>query len=343
MKTILFCNLPYAFSVMKPLADKLKERGDEYLWYITPELFNDFPYKDMVHSNSLEILKDFKADAIFVPGDDVPHWLRGVKVQIFHGLAGEKEGHFTIRGYFDLYLTQGPYFTERFEKLALEHKNFSVVETGWSKLDTFFNVDDKTLDRKENLLLEHNAKHMVLYAPTFSPSSSSAPAMKNVIKRLATNYKETLFIIKFHDKMDEEIVQEYKELDISNILLIEESDINPLLHMADLLISDTSSVVYEFIFLDKPVITFNSQSENITWSNHTDINQIFLNVVRTLEGNDRFEDGRQKTIAQYHPYNDGKSSQRIIEATEAYIKEHGVPEFRKLSLWNRWKIWRKYS
>ncbi len=69
MKTILFCNLPYAFSIMKPLADALEERGDEYLWYIVPELFNDFPYKQMMHSNSLEYLKDFKADAIFVPGN----------------------------------------------------------------------------------------------------------------------------------------------------------------------------------------------------------------------------------------------------------------------------------
>jgi CDP-glycerol glycerophosphotransferase (TagB/SpsB family) len=297
----------------------------------------------MMHSNSLEILKDFKADAIFVPGNDVPHWLRGVKVQIFHGLAGEKEGHFKIHGYFDLYLTQGPYFTEKFEKLALEYKNFSVIETGWSKLDNFFTIEDKTLDRKANMLLKHDARHIILYAPTFSPDLTSAYVMKNVIKRLATNHKELLFIIKFHDKMNSETVQEYKELDIPNILLIEESDINPLLHMADLLISDTSSVVYEFIFLDKPVITFNSQSENITWSNHTDINQIFLNVVRTLEGNDRFRDGREKTIAQYHPYSDGESSKRIIEATESYIKEHGVPEKRKLSLLKRWRIWRKYK
>jgi len=66
-------------------------------------------------------------------------------------------------------------------------------------------------------------------------------------------------------------------------------------------------------------------------------------VVRTLEGNDRFRDGREKTIAQYHPYSDGESSKRIIEATESYIKEHGVPEKRKLSLLKRWRIWRKYK
>lgn len=344
MKTILFCNLPYAFSIMKPLADELKRRGDEYLWYITPELFNDFPYKNMIHSNSLEILKDFKADAIFATSEDIPHNIHGVKVQLFHGLAGEKRGHFVINDYFDLYLTQGPYFTDKFEQLAVEHKNnFSVAETGWSKLDYLFDIDDKTLDKRENLLLKHNAKHIVLYAPTFSPSFTSVIVMKDVIRRLVTNHKNILFLIKFPEKMDEETIDRYRELELSNIIIVEDSDITESLHMADLLLSDTSSVVYEFIILDKPVITFNSHSENITWSNHTDINQIFLNVIRTLEGNDRFKDGRKKTIAEYHPYVDGKSSKRIIEATETYIKEHGVPESRKLSFWNKWKIWRKYK
>ena len=344
MKTILFCNLPYAFSIMKPLADELKKRGDEYLWYITPELFNDFPYKDMMHSNSLEHLKDFNADAVFATGDDVPYWLKGVKVQLFHGLAGEKENHFKIRDYFDLYLTQGPYFTERFEQLAVEHKNnFAVTETGWSKLDYLFVMDDRTSDKRENLLIKHKAKHIVLYAPTYSPSLTSAVVMKDVIKRLSTTHKDILFLIKFHDKMDKETMEAYSELDVPNILIIKDTDITKSLHIADLMLSDTSSVVYEFILLDKPVITFNSKSENITWSNHTDINQIFLNVVRTLEGNDRFRDGREKTIAQYHPYNDGKSSKRVIEATEDYIKKNGVPKERKVSLFRKWKMWKKYG
>jgi CDP-glycerol glycerophosphotransferase (TagB/SpsB family) len=327
---------------MKPLADALAKRGDEYLWYVTPELFEQFPYKQMMHSNSLEHLKDFQADAIFAPGNDIPYWLKGVKTQIFHGLAGEKEDYFKIGDCFDLYLTQGPYFTRRFEELALQYKNFSVAETGWSKLDSFFTMSDESKKKKAQLLAEYDAKHIVLYAPAYVSALTSAVVLKDVIKRLSS-HKEILFMIKFHDKMDKETIESYRELDVSNIVMVEDTDITQSLHMADLLLSDTSSVVYEFIFLDKPVITLNSQSENITWSNHTDINQIFLNVVRTLEGNDRFVDGREKTIAQYHPYHDGKSSLRMIEAVEAYIKEHGIPEKRKLSLLRKWKMWRKYK
>ena len=31
MKTVLFCNLPYAFAIYKPLADALREEGHEVL------------------------------------------------------------------------------------------------------------------------------------------------------------------------------------------------------------------------------------------------------------------------------------------------------------------------
>ena len=341
MKTILFCNLPNAFTIMKPIADALAKRGDEYLWYVTPELFEQFPYKTMIHTNSLKSLEEFNSDAIFVSGDDVPYWLRGVKVQIFNGLAGERDDYFKINDCFDLYLTQGPYFTERFKELAIEHKNFSVVETGWSKLDYLFTFSKETKKKKKELLDKYSAEHIVLYAPSSTPSLSSATALKNVIKKLSS-HKEILFMIKFYDNMDKDVVELYREMNISNILIIEESDIAQSIQIADLLLSDTSSVVYEFILLDKPVVTFNSQSENITWSNHTDINQIFLNVIRTVEGNDRFRDGREKTIALYHPYKDNKSSTRMIEATQEYIKEHGIPKKRKVSFLKRWRLKRKY-
>ena len=115
MKTILFCNLPYAFAILKPLEIELKSRGFEVLWYLPKKILDKFPYKDSNYTTSIKDLKTFKSDAIFVPGNDVPHYLRGLKVQVFHGLAGEKKGHFRIRDYFDLYLTQGPYFTKRFQ------------------------------------------------------------------------------------------------------------------------------------------------------------------------------------------------------------------------------------
>ena len=140
MKTVLFCNLPYAFSILAPLATVLEEENDTYLWYLPTAIVKDFPYLDMPYTSNIKEIEDFQADAIFVPGNDVPYWLRGLKVQIFHGLAGEKKGHFRIRNYFDLYLTPGPYFTNKFKILSKKYKNFDVIETGWPKLDKLFTM-----------------------------------------------------------------------------------------------------------------------------------------------------------------------------------------------------------
>ena len=339
MKTILFCNLPYAFSILKPLADELELRGYEYLWYVDFSLGEIFPYKDMPNTQSIKDLEVFKSDAIFVCGNDVPYWLRGVKVQVFHGLAGEKKGHFRIRDYFDLYLTQGKYFTDKFKALVQKHKNFEVIETGWCKLDKLYSISEETKSMKLELLKKYGAKKMVLYAPTFSPSLTSALALEKIIEKLGSS-KDILVIIKFHDKMKKEWISLYAK--ISTLLIINSDDITQSLQMGDVMISDSSSVVYEFTLLDKPVITLDSSSENIDWCNVHDTDEVYENVLEVLSGNDAYEENRKNTIALYHPYNDGKSAKRMIEATKNYIERNGVPTKRKISLLRKWKM-RKYK
>ncbi|MCK5854415.1 MAG: CDP-glycerol glycerophosphotransferase family protein [Sulfurovaceae bacterium] len=340
MKTILFCNLPYAFSILKPLADELRKRGDEYIWYVDASLVDIFPYKNMPSTQSIKELELFQSDAIFVCGNDVPYWLRGVKVQIFHGLAGEKKGHFRIRDYFDLYLTQGPYFTDRFKALALKHKNFEVIETGWCKLDNLYSIAEETKRKKIELLEQYGAKKMVLYAPTFSPSLTSALVLEKTIKKLSEQ-EDILVIVKFHDKMGQALKEPYEVMD--NLLIIEADDITASLQMADLMISDSSSVVYEFTLLDKPVVTFNSISENIDWLDLDDADEVYDNVLAVLGGDDTYRENRKSTIRLYHPYGDGKSAMRMVESVKKYIEKSGIPMKRKVSLLRKYKMLKAYK
>lgn len=249
----------------------LKERNDTYTWFITPKLASLFPFNDEPVTQSIQEIIDFKSDAILCPGNEVPHFLRGVKVQIFHGLAGEKKGHFRIRHYFDLYLTQGPYFTSRFNAFKEKHKNFEVVQTGWSKLDAYLLNKATLLSEKKELLANLNAEKVILYAPTFSPSLTSAAHLKNQIETLAKQGKYVINI-KFHDLMAQEFIDFYKNLAerYENVFFKEDRNIVAQFIVADLLISDTSSVIYEFLLLDKPVITLNNISENIRWDNIKD-------------------------------------------------------------------------
>jgi len=338
MKVILFCQTSYAFSILSSIRDVLREENHTFIWYLKERTVKDFPFKSEPFTSSIHDLEQFKSDVIFVPGNEVPYYLRGLKTQIFHGLAGEKKGHFRIRHYFDLYLTQGPYFTEKFNSLREKHKDFKVIETGWPKLDIYGKNPHQYKPYKEEVLKKNKAKKILLYAPTFSPKLTSAVALIGQIKLLATN-SDYVIIIKFHPLMSENLIDSYKELarNGSNIIFNEEKNIIKSLLIADLLISDTSSVIYEFILLDKPVITFNNISENIRWENSTKFTNL-VDLVKTNLEKDTFAKERKIIFNNYHPYNDGNSAKRMLEAVKEEIAKNGVPQKRKLSFLRKRKI-----
>ena len=342
MKFILFCNLPYAFSILKPLEQEIIKRGYDFLWYLPSDIENSFAYKNSNYTTSIKDLINYKSDVIFVPGNDVPHFLHGIKVQIFHGLAGEKKGHFKIRNYFDLYLTQGPYFTNKFKDLAKKYKNFEVTQTGWCKLDNLYQISKETKEIKENLLKKHNVKKIILYAPTFSPSLTSAPKLIEIINNLSKK-NDILVIVKFHDKIDKHIEQKYINIQTDKLIISNEKDITKLLQISDLMISDTSSVVYEFILLNKPVVTLNSNSKNINWLNIKNVDNFENAVMKLVNNDDEYFEKRKKIIKMYHPYSDSKSSQRMVDAVIKYKEKNSVPTKRKLSLLRKFKIYKKYG
>jgi len=127
-----------------------------------------------------------------------------------------------------------------------------------------------------------------------------------------------------------------------NVLFIEERNIIKYLLIADLMISDTSSVVYEFLLLDKPVITFKNNSLTIKWDNQL----LFSSLVKRVTENlleDPFKQQRLEILKEYHPYTDGNSAKRMVDAVEEYIKKNGVPEKRLISWFRRYKINKIFS
>ena len=104
-----------------------------------------------------------------------------------------------------------------------------------------------------------------------------------------------------------------------------------------MLISDTSSITYEFILLDKPAITFNSISENINWENSNNYNKLVHLVKNNLENNP-FKLSRAYINAQFYPYNDGNSAECMVNAVGCYINTNGVPEKRKISFLRQLRI-----
>ena len=334
MRILLFCENKYAFDILMPIQEEAeREGGNEILWYVHPKKIKEFPFhKEARWCNNIQEAYDFSPEAIFCPGNIVPYYLPGVKIQVFHGYAGEKKGHWIIRHYFDTYFTQGPHFTEGFRKLAQKHGNFEVVETGWPRQDWVRNHINDFEEEKAEILRTHNRKKVVLYAPTFSPSLTSLPAMKDALVELVEK-KDVVVIIKLHPLTRQEWADEYRELANRHEHIIWTDDFSVAKYqlMADVMISDTSSTIYEFLLKDKPVITYRASARNIYWKDIDDVAQLCDAYEEVQSG--KYVELRKWIIANYDPYNDGKVAKRMLDAARDYIRRNGVPQKRKVNLW----------
>lgn len=339
MKIVLFCENRYAIDILQPLYDEAMRQGrHEVLWYIHRKKIVKFELCGGASwTDSIQQVADFCPDAIFVPGNIVPYYLQGVKIQVFHGYAAEKKGHLMIRRYFDTYFTQGPFFTSRFEALAKKYGDFEVRETGWTKQDWIYRHLHDYEGEKQQLLSEHGKKQIVIYAPTFSPKLTSLPHMKAALEQLLSE-RDVLLIMKFHPLTRKEWCDEYREWAKTqpHAIYIEAGEnVTRYQMMSDVMISDTSSAVYEFLLLNRPVITLNAIAKDIYSENITDPAQL-VDAFDRAQNNPESISKRRWIVDNYDPHLDGRCCERMIAEAEDYIRRHGVPAKRKLNLWRKY-------
>lgn len=338
MRILLFCENKYAVDIVRPLQDEAdRQGGHEVLWYVHQPKIPEFPLKDEVRwTNSIKEAYDFRPDAVFAPGNIVPYYLSGVKCSIFHGYAAEKRDQFRIRNYYDIYMTQGPYFTQEFLKLQEGYHDFEVLETGWTRQDWIARHRHDFDEERRNLLWNNSCDSIVLYAPTFSPRLSSLPKIKDELVRLVAK-RDVLLLIKLHPLTQKAWVDEYKQLaeDYSNIIFEDDFAVTKYMLMADVMISDTSSTIYEMLLLDKPVITLNTVSQDPYWKDISDATQL-IEAYDEVFSNQELIERRKWIIENYDPYTDGRCAERMLKGVADYIKRHGVPAKRKLNLWRKY-------
>ncbi|MBC8175138.1 MAG: CDP-glycerol glycerophosphotransferase family protein [Candidatus Marinimicrobia bacterium] len=315
-KYLFFITKPYSFPVLEPIQEFIeKNKSGTVCWFTASNARKYKPPGRELHSSS-EVM-NFNPDAVIVPGNIVPDFWPGLKVQIFHGLDDEPKGFYRITGFFDLYCTFGPNTTDRFNHLAKRHKNFLVRETGWPKLDPLFlngSSDELTQQQMTENLGFDPRKPIILYAPTFPPKYTSAPDLLPVFFKLRKVPYQ--FLIKFHTLLDQNIQQQYRALKSQNIKVVEDINILPYLQIADVLITDTSSVAYEYLVLDKPVITYRAIARKDKGINIQSADDLQGAIEQSLADPEEYSQNRRHCLDEIHPYIDGKSSSRVIESIE---------------------------
>lgn len=310
LRYLLFAELSYAFEILRPLQAAARRRGAEVAWFLNgPDAAQLRPDETLLRS--VREVQAYAPDAVLVPGNEVPPFFPGLKVQVFHGLGIEKKGHFRIRGMFDLFCTFGPLTTGPFEQLARKHGWFKVVETGWPKMDPLF-------DQAAGQATGRPALARILYAPTFSPSLTSTPALAATIGRLAAS-RPWQWTVKFHPKMAPEHAAPVRAIRSDRLRVADDTQLLPLLREADVMLTDTSSAAAEFMLLGKPVVALRNRAPGPHLVNITDPAELEGALAAALEGRDPSAAAREHYARQMHPYRDGRSSERVLDAVEAML------------------------
>ena len=329
----------YAFPILRPLQATIRAQGDRVAWFLedAKRLGGHLKPDEQLLGTVAEV-RSWNPEAVFVPGNLVPDFFPGIKVELFHGFHARKRpdvrGHYRIRNLFDLYCTQGPDTTSPFQKLAGHYGSFEVVETGWPKMDPLF--WDSTLPYPAN-----THKPVILLTSTFTPALSAAPVLLDSVRRLSKTGRWK-WLIHFHPKMDPEVIAAYKSIQGPELEFVDTQDVIPLLMAADVMVSDTSSIISEFLLQIRPVVTFRNKMPGPHLIDIQDPGELEGAIEYGLTN----PQGLISEIAAYanhiHPYRDGRSSMRVLSAANSLIqrgRDHLQP--KPLNLMRRLKMRRR--
>ena len=325
IRYLFFVSHLYAFAIVRPLQKAIRQRGDDAAWFLNHKQHAGYLHKNEKHLKTIEEVMAYNPSAVFVASNIVPDFFPGLKVQLFHGFNAQKReenrGHFRIRGLFDLYCTQGPSTTLPFKRLAQQHGNFEVVETGWPKMDPLF---DKSIS------VEKRKKPVILFTSTFTPSLSAAHRISDEVERLS--YQDRWeWIVTFHPKMDRAVVKRFKAMQHDNLRFVDTDNVLPLLKQADVMLSDSSSIISEFLLQGRPVVTYQNRVPGPHLINVTEKNQIGPALAKALAPSSDLLKAIETYVERIHPYYDGMSSNRVLEATTT-LAQKGLDHLRKKPL-----------
>lgn len=337
---LLYVTLPYAYSIMRPLEAEIRRRGDRAAWFIEEECPDGLTAGEIRLGTIREVM-DYDPIAVFAPGNYIPDFFPGVKVALFHGYAIQKrietvDDHFTVRGWFDIYCTQGPSSTPGFKEQERKYGFFRVYETGWPKADTYFQAETQRRPRNE--------QPVILYPPTFTRNVCSAPHLMAEIEHLAKT-RPWRWIITFHPKLDDPaIVAGYKRLaaENENVTFFEGSDKMPLLQQADVMLCDSSSIILEFMFLDKPVVTFRNSHPGSYLLDVQTPEEVGPALEKALSRPDELMRSLRDYTMQHEPHRDCCCSARALDAVDDFLARGRAGLKRKpLNLVRKLKLRRK--
>lgn len=265
---------PMSFAIFKPIYERLRQDPRLEFWFTVTEGTPDAAAVYAAvgireHVVPTDAARWMKVEA-FVNTDFYQQtWLyrRTRRIHLFHGVAGKYaldapvEIAPAVALYDRLFFPNEDRLRRYAEAGLVDPRGPVAALVGYPKLDCLVDGSLNADDVAWRLALEPG-RHTVLYAPTWSPHSSLNRLGESLIDALAADGFNVL--VKLHDRSHDPAhrasggidwrarLERYR--DHPFVRVVSDPDVVPYLAVADALVTDHSSVGFEFSLLNRPIV-----------------------------------------------------------------------------------------
>lgn len=353
-----YCDSPKAIYKYMLSDDKFKDYN--FIWTFKDpdkhQYLNDNPNTTVIKSKGKSYAKAMAKSKYWIFNYKIPDHIFPKKNQIFiqcwHGTPLKRLGcdlqHFdnalnTLEGMkkrykretkkFSYFLSPSEFATEKFISIwnmKEVGKEKCVIELGYPRNDFLYNYNGEDIKRiKENLGISNIDKKILLYAPTYRDNQHTTGVgytyktevdFDRLQKELGQDY---IILFRAHwlvaNNFDFEKYQDF----IYNVS--DYDDINELYIIADMLITDYSSVFFDYANLKRPILFYMYDLEayrDDIRGFYLDINDLpgpilrtedeLITSVKEISVKDFYDEKYKKFNQKFNYLDDGKASERVV-------------------------------
>jgi hypothetical protein len=350
---------PLSLAIFKPVLERLRADPRLEFWYTTSDRRWDaasvFGESLAPRVLSQHDVRWMKFDAYVNTDFWNMTWLRRRtrRIHLFHGVAGKYNldrpvAIAPVVASFDRLLFPNADRLERYVDAGLvDPRRAESSLVGYPKVDCLV---DGTLDRRaigDAMGLDRSAP-TVVFAPTWSPYSALHTVGLELVPVLAARGLNV--IVKLHDRSfdlarDAGRVDWRRKLDglarVPGVHVVRDADASPSLFVSDVLVTDHSSVGFEFMLLDRPIVivdcpqlaqkaSINPEKVDLLRSAAAVVphgGDVAGAVTRALAQPGRFSD-RRRAVAQRLFHRPGSATARAVRCVYDTL---GIPEPERAS------------